>query len=967
MLSHRNRAFFVLAMVLILLTGCGQTNPTATSVPATATQIASEATNTPLPPTITSAPATDTAVSEGTSAPSAPTTTPPSSTPSGSGGGTIAFVSDRDGNAEIYLMAVDGSGQRNITNSPFSEAGPAWSPAGAPGGQQIAFSSTRNDNTDIYVMAVPEGADPDGSNLRRLTEHPAVDAGPVWSPDGTKIAFVSLRDGDAEIYVVDADGSNLQRLTRNSYDDWEVDWSPDGTQIAVSSQVGEYANIYTINVKAALQGTAKRKQLTNTNAHDAFPKWSPAGAPGGERIAFISDRKGSGNWEVYVMDTDGSNRKRLTYSDSIDGLPTWSPDGTQIAFESNRDGDNEIYVVNVEEALHNPKGAEILRLTDNDANDQQPTWRPSDAAVDRSVTQLEDLPLDEFLRESFRQLQLRDPDSLFANGFADFYGAVPGDRFTDISTDYIHETQQLERDILDLLRTYDRSMLSADQKISYDSFEWYLTTQVRGHAFADYKFLINPVWGLQNWPIDLLLEHPLENKQDAENYIARLSSLDIWAEQVIEGLERNEQVGAIPPQYVLEDTIEQLDAILNIQETDPAPAEQFELYVEFSSKVRQIDDLGRDERDALLNSALAEIEGTLIPAYQVIKDHLIYLTTIAVEDPNQWKLPGGEDYYTYLLQYYTGTSLSADEIHALGLAEVARIQADIRDAAADLGYPADSSITELNQRMTEESQIVTGDALRRKYEQILTAADGAAEAYFDLRTSADVVIRPEPSGPPAYYESPAPGSPGPGVMPANLDISPLYANYNEHVLVHHETIPGHHTQIALALELDLPGYQRFSNVNPYLQNYAFQAYTEGWALYAEVLAWEMGLYEDDPFANLGRLRLRLLRTVRIVVDTGIHAKGWTLDEAAAYLEEVTGMPQSYARLTRYLVNPGYPCGYNIGGLKILEMRQRAMEKLGDRFDIKEFHNTVLGNGILPIGVLESVVDDWIEAKLDQKG
>jgi uncharacterized protein (DUF885 family) len=600
---------------------------------------------------------------------------------------------------------------------------------------------------------------------------------------------------------------------------------------------------------------------------------------------------------------------------------------------------------------------------------ETPTPTPESALDQPSIAEilasLEGLPVDEFLREAWRQLQRRDPDTLFANGFADVYDVALGDQFTNLSADYTHETQQLEREILDLLRTYDRRALSADQKISYDSLEWYLATRVCGHAFTGYRFLVNPVWGLQNWPIDLLMEHPLENQQDAENYIARLSSLDIWVDQVIERLEQNEQAGAIPPRYVLEDTIAQLEAILNLEGITPRDADQIELYTDFRGRVHQISDLGQDEREVLLDSALAEIEETFIPAYQALRGHLVHLATVAVEDPNQWRLPGGESYYAYLLAYYTGTNLGADELHALGLDEVARIQADIRDAAADLGYPADIGMAALNQRIAEESQIITGDALRRKYEEILAAADQAAEEYFDLRASADVVIRVARGGPPAYYAPPEPGSGGPGEMPVNLDVSPRYVNYNEHVLVHHETIPGHHTQVALAQELDLPGYQRFYGANPYLQNYDFQAYTEGWAWYAEVLAWEMGLYEGDLLAHLERLRLHLLRSVRIVVDTGIHAKGWTLDEAAAYLEEVTGMPQSKAGLTRYLVNPGYPSGYTVGYLKILTMRQRAMEELGDGFDIKEFHNTVLGNGILPICVLENVVDDWIVEKLNE--
>ena len=574
------------------------------------------------------------------------------------------------------------------------------------------------------------------------------------------------------------------------------------------------------------------------------------------------------------------------------------------------------------------------------------------------VANLEGLPIDEFLRESYRQLQLRDPDLLIANGFADSYGLAPGNQFTDLSADYIRETQQLERELFDLLRSYDRNTLSAEDKTSYDSLEWYLDIQVRGQAYADYKFLVNPVWGLQSWPIDILTEHPLENRQDVENYIARLSSLDSWADQVIAGLKRNERVGAIPPKYVLEDTIALVDEILRVEGTTPV-ATRSDVYIDFRSRIHRIDSLDEDEKTDLIDVVLTEVEETLIPAYQAIKRQLVRMTTLAVEDPNQWKLPGGDEYYAYLLEYYTGTKLGAEKLHAWGLAEVERIQADIQSAAVEAGYPAGIAMAELNQRITEDSPVVTGDALRKKYEEILVAADQAADAFFDLRARAGVTIQKVNDGPPAYYAPPEPGSDDSGTMPVNLAFSPLYVNYNEHVLVHHETIPGHHTQIALAQELDLPGYQRLYSVNPYLQNYAFQAYAEGWALYAEILAWEMGLYEGEPLANLGRLRLRLLRAVRMVVDTGIHAKGWTLDEAAAYLQDVTGQPQTHAQLTRYLVNPGYPCGYSVGGLTILEMRQRAREQLGDAFDIKAFHNEVLGHGVLPIGVLERVLDDWI--------
>jgi uncharacterized protein (DUF885 family) len=499
--------------------------------------------------------------------------------------------------------------------------------------------------------------------------------------------------------------------------------------------------------------------------------------------------------------------------------------------------------------------------------------------------------------------------------------------------------------------------------MSYDSLEWYLDIHVRGQAYSGYKVLVNPVWGLQHLPAEMLLVLPLETRADAERYIARISNVASWVDQVLEGLALNEQVGALPPRYVIDDTIADVDWILGVPGLRAPDAEQIEIYTDFQSRMVNLTDVSRADRYVLLNEVKAAIEESFIPGYQALRDRLAYLSTIAIEDPNQWQLPGGQEYYTYLLQYHTGSNLTADEMHAIGLAAVARTLAEIQTVAQEVGYPAGLSMAEINVRMEGDNEIITGSALRREYNRILDAAKLAAEDYFDLRTSADVIVRPEPSSPLAYYEAPEPGTEGPGAMPVNLDVSPLLVNYNEHVLTHHETIPGHHTQVALAQELDLPWFQSYYGTNPFLQNYEYLAYVEGWALYAETLAWEMGLYEGDPFANLGRLRLHLLRAVRMVVDTGIHAKGWTLDEAAAYLEETTGMPQSHSQLTRYLVNPGYFCSYNVAYWKYHEWRQRAMDQLGSAFDIKEFHNIMLGNGVLPIDVLEGVINEWIETQL----
>lgn len=592
----------------------------------------------------------------------------------------------------------------------------------------------------------------------------------------------------------------------------------------------------------------------------------------------------------------------------------------------------------------------------------EPTSTPIPPVSD-ILDDLRSLDFDLFLVNSYRQLKIRDPDILVMNKFEDFYRFNIANTFSNISPSYVAQTQQLQSGLLGVLESYDREILSYEQQISYDAYHWYLEMLVRGQAYTENKVLVNPVWGLQNMPVDFLLERPLKTKADAEKYIARLENIDPWMDQVCDQLTINQTAETLPPSYVIEDTIAAIDALISKVGNNPPVAEKTDLYTYFHLKVKSIEEIAADERDALDKAAMAAIETHFIPAFISLREKLISLVDAAISDPDQWTLPGGKDYYEYLLEYHSGTDLDASQIHAMALAEVERLQSEIRDAAVELGYPEDITMSELSQRIFQESSIITGNQLLKKYDQILTDAHKQMEDYFDLRSGVDVVIKKNADGPPAYYQLPKPGSEGPGIMPVNPEIHPLYVNYNEYVLTHHETIPGHHTQLSLSQRLQLPDLQRFSILNPYTQDYILQAYVEGWALYAETLAYEMGLYENAPLENLGRLRLHLLRTVRAVVDTGIHSKGWSLQEAADYIERTTGVSQTRSQLTRYLVNPGYAVGYNIGSWKIHEMRQRTQDQLGNSFDIKEFHNTILGHGILPIHVLEQVVDDWIASQL----
>jgi uncharacterized protein (DUF885 family) len=347
-----------------------------------------------------------------------------------------------------------------------------------------------------------------------------------------------------------------------------------------------------------------------------------------------------------------------------------------------------------------------------------------------------------------------------------------------------------------------------------------------------------------------------------------------------------------------------------------------------------------------------------------LRDYLVSLESIASDTPGVGTSPQGKAFYAYILRHWTGTDLCVEDIHELGLAEVARIQAEMRSVAAEMGYPEDISMAQLDQMVSTDTDFLRGNPLKEEYERLIAEADQTMEGFFDLRLKAAVIVTYDPDGPPAYYQPPPTDGSGPGQMVVNLDNSGQFAFYNPAVLTHHETIPGHHVQTALAQELNLPtNFRRNIIYNFYKQQVPFQAYIEGWALYAEGLAWEMGLYRDNPGENLGRLRLRLHRTARMVVDTGIHAHGWTTQEALDYLKKTTGLQYTQYRLAQIIAVPGQAGGYTIGLLTLLELRQRAMDQLGDKFDIKEFHNMILSNGPMPIEILEQVVNDWIEAAL----
>lgn len=578
-------------------------------------------------------------------------------------------------------------------------------------------------------------------------------------------------------------------------------------------------------------------------------------------------------------------------------------------------------------------------------------------AVSNMVAGLEGLPIEEFLDESYEQWLLRNPEYLTALGLSDAFG-LRNDRLNDLSDGYLRETQELEAAILELLRAYDRNALTPEQQVSYDVYEWWLADRVRGHPFAYHNY---PVHHFLNSYHDELVRlftelHPLSSREDAEDYVARLSQVDIQVEQVLAGLELRKELGVIPPRFILEWTLG------GLQDLAHSSARATPYYTTFRDKVNALEGLDDADKQALLQAAETEIGSSVLPAFGALLNATRELMAVATNDAGVWKLPDGDDYYAYILRHESSSDLTADEIHELGLAEVTRIQAEMRVVFEELGYPQDASLSELMGRAIDDGgfyDIRTQEGKDRyleAYEARLDEVEGRLDQAFDISPEAEVIVVGDQGftgG--GYYVSASLDGSRPGAFHTGIGGS-WAPKFNMPTVAYHEAIPGHHFQIAIAQEADLPFFRT---------DLFFNGYAEGWALYAERLGHELGLYEGDPYGDLGRLQLELLRAVRLVTDTGIHAQRWTREEAKAYMNEALGDPSGRwsHEVERYIVLPGQATGYKVGMLKILELRQRAMDALGDQFDIKEFHRVVLGNGSMPLEILERVVQDYIDEHL----
>jgi uncharacterized protein (DUF885 family) len=580
----------------------------------------------------------------------------------------------------------------------------------------------------------------------------------------------------------------------------------------------------------------------------------------------------------------------------------------------------------------------------SDSTGQPPAPGPTPAET--LAQELQGLSLDEFYAASYEALLYRSPETIVGQALT---GAYPLDdvRLDDISAEYRRETFAMHEVVLDALRSYDPSGLDAADKLTYDFYEWYLQDAVDAQAFLYYTFVaaFNFMGEHRDTETFFTEIHPVRTAADAEDYIARLRDLPRKFDGLIAFLDLQSGAGIVEPRQSLEWSLHGINQIAD------ASAASVSYYTALRDKLDGVAGLSAGERDALLDAALAATRDSVIPSYRALRSKLEELRSRAPFSIGVAQYPRGDEFYAYILRHRTTTDLSAAAIHQLGLDHLQRVHAEMRAIFDELGYPQDETLEQLFRRVVQDSGVIPAADVKATYEAIIDAAELELGAAFDIFPSADVVVAEDEFG--GFYIGPSFDGSRPGAFYAGTRFDEAW--YSMPSLSYHEAIPGHHTQIGIAMDIDSgPAFRR---------TIRFTAFVEGWALYAERLAWELGWYDDDPYGNLGRLQYEALRAARLVIDTGIHSQGWTFEQAVQFNIDNVGWSraESEGAAARYSVAPAQATAYMIGMLRILDARQRARDALGEAFDLRDFHRAILTSGGLPLDLLDEVVDQYIAA------
>lgn len=565
-----------------------------------------------------------------------------------------------------------------------------------------------------------------------------------------------------------------------------------------------------------------------------------------------------------------------------------------------------------------------------------------------------------FFARSFMQVALESPEMLSSihvleqfgikghNAKLDDESRAAGDRL------FAHLKQSRE-----VLLTYADDDLSEADIMSKRVAMSMLDALVEAEKFRFHNYPVNQLFGIQNgFPSFMESTHQVDTVGDAEDYVARLSQVGRQFDQVLEGLHHREGLGILPPQFVVTKVLEEMRNFI------ATPAEEGILMVALTDKMEEAD-LPSSDQQRIALEARTQIEETVYPAYGRLIAYFVQLDDKVSENNGVWALPDGDELYRLAMRLFTTTDYTPEYIHEFGLAEVDRIQAEILEILVTEGWDVSQGFHAAIEEVADDPKFYYSDSAEGRdqiladYQTIIDEVSEGLEPYFDVMPESVVEVQripefKEKTAPGAYYQRPAMDGSRPGVFYANLYDIKATPRYSMRTLAYHEAVPGHHFQLAIQQQQDdLPFFRRMIPA---------VAYTEGWALYAERLAWELG-FQDDAYDNIGRLQAELFRGVRLVVDTGIHYKHWSRERAIDYMIANTGMAESdvEAEIERYFVMPAQALSYKVGMTKILELRDLAQNELGDQFDIREFHNVLLTNGSVPLGILEDLVKQYIAA------
>lgn len=567
-----------------------------------------------------------------------------------------------------------------------------------------------------------------------------------------------------------------------------------------------------------------------------------------------------------------------------------------------------------------------------------------------------------FFERVFQERLDRNPNYQSQLGIKTDYG-----KWTERTEKFAADELASNRRYLAELQAFDVAALAREDALSHRLFKFDLERRIERFQWRHHAYRFEHRNGPQSYvPSFLINTHRIESETDARAYISRLHGVTKFFEQNIGRMRLSAARGIVPPRLVFPKAIENANNVITGRPFDDSDKDS-PLRADFKKKIAALD-IDTAARSELLSDADAALVASTGPAYRKLIAYIQLLQSRAPDNHGVWNLPQGAEFYRFELRRHTTTSMDAAEIHNLGLAEVERLQTEMRASMDELGFTG--SLQEFFTYLRSDRQFYYPDtaAGRERYLADAVAAidamRGRLDELFVLKPKAELLVKRvelfrERSAGRAFYQRPSADGSRPGIYYANLHTMENMPNYQLKALAYHEGIPGHHMQIAIQQELtNLPRFRRFAR---------FTVFSEGWGLYSEWLPTEIDAY-DDAYSNVGRLAAELWRACRLVVDTGLHQKRWTREEAIAYLVANAPNAPSDAEkaIERYLVTPGQATAYKIGMLRIQALRARAEAELGEHFDVRLFHNAVLENGPMPMSVLDRLIDRHIEDRKDDQ-